>query len=83
MNESAASTTLNRIALFKVNKVPYLLEFNIIWAAATHLTYGVTLGEMNWESRQWAKPLWGRGGGSQLFLKAFFAGGGFLLTQLF
>ncbi len=29
MNESAASTTLKRIALFKVNKVPYLLEFNI------------------------------------------------------
>ncbi len=38
MNESAASTTLKRIALFKVNKVPYLLEFNINWAAATHLT---------------------------------------------
>ncbi len=35
MNESAASTTLKRIALFKVNKVPYLLEFNINWAAAT------------------------------------------------
>ncbi len=38
MNESAASTTLKRIALFKVNKVPYLLEFNINWAAATHPT---------------------------------------------
>ncbi len=38
MNESAASTTLKRIALFKVNKVPYLLELNINWAAATHLT---------------------------------------------
>ncbi len=35
---STASTTLKRIALFKVNKVPYLLEFNINWAAATHLT---------------------------------------------
>ncbi len=38
----------------------------------TWLVCGV--GEMNWESRQWAKPLWGRGGGTQLFLKAFFAG---------
>ncbi len=28
---------------------------------------------MNWESRKWAKPLWGRGGGTQLFLKALFA----------
>ncbi len=35
----------------------------------TWLVCGV--GEMNWESRQWAKPLWGRGGGTQLFLKTF------------
>ncbi len=74
MNESAASTTLKRIALFKVNKVPYLLEFNINWGAGTHLTrVWSNLGEMNWESRQWAKPLWGRGGGTQLFLKALLA----------
>ncbi len=25
---------------------------------------------MNWESRQWAKPLGGRGGGTQLFRNA-------------
>ncbi len=28
---------------------------------------------MNWESRQWAKPLGGRGGGTQLFRKALLA----------
>ncbi len=67
MNESAASTTLKRIALFKVNKVPYLLELNINWAAATHLT--------RWTGKAGSGPNHCEegGGGTQLFRKALFA----------
>ncbi len=81
MNESAASTTLKRIALFKVNKVPYLLEFNI--AAATHLTCGVTLGEMNWECKAVGQTTVRKGRGNSTVSKSIFCGGVFLLTQLF
>ncbi len=76
MNESAASTTLKRIALFKVNKVPYLLEFNINWAAATHLTRVWSgwdeLGKQA-VGQTTVRKGGGGGGGTQLFRKALFA----------